>query len=92
MSRWSDAFHAHTAPLTHETHGDTCADAGSHTDPPDPAQVSSSVPCVAAGNGAGRALHGQGTKREARDPTGWRCLQCHPPHHLGASDVREMRT
>jgi hypothetical protein len=34
MSRWSDAFHALTPPLTHETHGDTCADAGSHTDCP----------------------------------------------------------
>ena len=164
MSRWFDAFHAHTAPLTHETHGDTCAGAGSHTDLPDPAHVSSSVPCVAVADRAGGALHGQGTKRdgdhvsssvpcvrpaegigrakeaspnararaaalaglraaalqrpsawsggaalpsagawcsccrgqrwwsEARDPTGWRCLQCHPPHHLGASDVREMRT
>ena len=32
MSRWSDAFHALTPPLTHATHVDTCTDAGSHTD------------------------------------------------------------
>ena len=29
---------------------------------------------------------------EARDPKGWRCAQCHPPSHLPADAVREMRT
>jgi hypothetical protein len=154
MSRWSDAFHALTPPLTHETHGDTCAAAGSHTDLPDPAQVSSSVPCVAAANRVGRGIawagnaarrrscvvkcpmcqaggwdrwgdpcggcggpagrrrppawsgaaalpsagawcsccRGQRWWSEARDPKGWRCHACHPPTHLGANNVRDVRT
>jgi hypothetical protein len=170
MSRWSDAFHALTPPLTHATHVDTCIDAGSDAGLPDQAYVSSSVPCVAAADRADGASHGQGTKRdgnhvsssvpcvgpgegiggassdtrprrrltdqqacaaavaglqaaalqrppscaggtalpsigtwcsccrgqrwwsEARDPTGWRCRQCHPPTHVPADAVREVQT
>lgn len=29
---------------------------------------------------------------EAVAPKGWRCAHCHPPAHLGADDVREVRT
>jgi hypothetical protein len=28
---------------------------------------------------------------EAVAPKGWRCWQCHPPDHLDAEAVREMR-
>jgi hypothetical protein len=62
MSRWSDAFHALTSPLTHGTHVDTCTDA--HTDLHDIAHVSSSVPCVTTADRAGGALHGPETKRD----------------------------
>jgi hypothetical protein len=35
---------------------------------------------------------GQRWWSEAREPTGWRCYTCHPPAHLPAEAVREMRT
>jgi hypothetical protein len=54
MSRWSDAFHALTSPLTHETHVDTCTDAESRTDLIDVAHVSSSVPQIRRGHYMGR--------------------------------------
>jgi hypothetical protein len=62
MSRWSDAFHALSTPLTHETHVDTCTDAEPRTDLIDVAHVSSSVPCVT--NRTGGALHGPETQRD----------------------------
>ena len=62
MSRWSDAFHALSTQLTHETHVDTCTDAESRTDLIDVAHVSSSVPCVT--NRTGGALHGPETQRD----------------------------
>jgi hypothetical protein len=38
-----------------------------------------------------RACRGQQWWCEAVAPKGWRCWQCHPPDHLDAEAVREMR-